>query len=244
MVQAINASALRTLGITARVNDARNGILLTDTTGGSTSHLVVADGDSTQTATKLHIVANTDATSVNSGDLHLQVVSQQTKLADLNGGGGVARGTLTIYNSTGQSAHVNLAQGDIQTVGDLIRAINLLGLNVEAGINSTGDGIALTDTAGGSGTLHVQDSSSTAVADLHLDRSAVHTTVGGRPAQVLDGSTTETIQLAAGDSLADLQSKIAAAGSGSLGAGSSRTAPPGPIAWRFPASVRGTPDGW
>jgi flagellar hook-associated protein 2 len=148
VVQAVNAAGL---GITAQVNDARNGILLTDTTGSSTSHLVVADGDSTQTATKLNIAANTDGTSVNSGDLHLQVVSQQTRLKDLNGGAGVAQGTLTIYNSAGQSGQVNLAQGGIQTMGDLIGQINRLDLNIQAEINATGDGIALTDTSGGSG---------------------------------------------------------------------------------------------
>jgi len=211
VVQAINAAGI---GITARVNDARNGLLLTDTTGSSASHLIVADGESAQTATKLQIAADTENASVNSGDLHLQVISHQTRLKDLNGGAGVAPGTLTIYNSKGQSARVSVAQGGIQTVGDLIRAINRLNLDVQAGINATGDGIALTDFGGGSGQLHVEGDSSTALADLHLNRSSTNTTVGGQPAQLLDGSITETIQLDAGESLADLQSKIQAAGSG------------------------------
>lgn len=211
VIQAINAAGI---GINARVNDARNGILLADTSGGSLGHLIVADGDSTQTATKLQIAADTEAAWVNSGDLHLQVISQQTRLADLNGGAGVASGTLTIYNSKGQSASVNLAQSSVQTIGDVIRAINRLNLDVRAEINATGDGIALVDFAGGSGRLHVASGSSTTAADLHLDRTAADSTVDGRPAQVLDGSTTETIQLAAGESLADLRAKIEAAGAG------------------------------
>ena len=211
VVQAINGSGI---GVTARVNDARNGILLADATGGTTSHLIAANGDATETATKLQIATDTTGASVNSGDLHLQVVSHQTKLSGLNGGAGVAPGTLAIYNSKNQSARINLERSDIQTVGDLIREINRLALDVRAEINATGDGIALTDFAGGSGRLHVESGSSTAVADLHLDRSAANATVDGRAAQVLDGSITETIQLGAGESLADLRAKIEAAKSG------------------------------
>ncbi len=211
VVQAIDSAGI---GIAARVNDARNGILLTDTSGGSLSHLIVADGDSTQTAAKLQIAADTEGASVNSGDLHLQVISHQTRLKELNGGAGVAPGTLTIFNSKNQSAGVNLAQSGVQTIGDVIRAINRLNLDVRAEINATGDGIALVDLAGGNGRLHVESGSSTAVADLHLDRSATNATVDGLPAQVLDGSIAETIQLGAGESLADLRAKIEAAKSG------------------------------
>ncbi len=211
VIAAINASGI---GITARVNDARNGILLADTTGAPSGSLIVADGDATQTATKLKIAVNADRASVNSGDLHLKVISHNTKLDALNGGAGVARANLKIVNSRGQSGWVNLADSEIQTVGDVIRAINRLYLNVRAELNATGDGIALVDSSQGSGRLHVESSGSTAAADLHLDAAAVDTTVDGSPVQLLDGTTTETIQLGADDSLADLRSKIAATGAG------------------------------
>ncbi len=152
---------------------------------------------------------------------------------------GVAQGTLTVTNSLGASDTVDLSQGDIKTVGDLIDAINNLNLNVQAGINATGDGIALTDFAGGHGTLTVQDPSSSAVANLHLTGTVDKTTVNGQPAQVLDGSTTVTISLDSGDSLTDLQSKIAAAGGG-VTARSSPMARPGRTAWSCRARTRAT----
>ncbi|MGQ9574488.1 MAG: flagellar filament capping protein FliD [Thermoguttaceae bacterium] len=210
LLAAINAAGI---GISARVNDARNGILLTDTTGAA-GNLVVADADATQTATRLNLAADIAGTSVNSGDLHLKVVSQFTPLSDLNGGAGVARGRLTIYNSKGERGCVDLATENIQTIGELIRAINRLSLDVRAELNETGDGIALIDFSNGSGRLRVEDPDSTAVADLHLDRAAVDRTVEGSPAQVLDGSITETIQLDSGDSLLDLKSKIEQANAG------------------------------
>src|SRR5208282_2353728 len=43
------------------------------------------------------------------------------------------------------------------TIGDVLGAINATGLGVTASINSTGDGILLTDTAGGGSKLTVKN---------------------------------------------------------------------------------------
>ena len=53
VVAAINDQAT---GVTASINSARNGIVLTDTTGGTASNLIVADGDANESATALGIV--------------------------------------------------------------------------------------------------------------------------------------------------------------------------------------------
>ena len=66
IVEAFNNQAF---GVTAAINSARNGIVLTDTTGATASNLIIADGDSNNTATALRIVANTAATTKNSGSL-------------------------------------------------------------------------------------------------------------------------------------------------------------------------------
>lgn len=168
--------------------------------------IVADDADGTGTATALGIAVDGAVTSVNSGDLHLQVVSMNTPLADLNGGAGVADGTLTLTNSAGQGATLTV-KSSMQTVGDVVNAINKLGvgtgLDITASINATGDGILLTDTAGGGGALTVAAGSSTTAADLGLIGSNVQST-----GTTINGTTTQTINLAAGDSLQTLVSDI------------------------------------
>src|SRR5205823_2578928 len=66
VITAINGAGI---GITASYNSAKNGILLTDTTGVTASNLIAANGDATNTATKLGLAASVAATSINSGNL-------------------------------------------------------------------------------------------------------------------------------------------------------------------------------
>ncbi len=211
VIDAINAAGI---GITARINGARTGIDLIDTTGGSSSPMLVASADGQQTAEKLNLAVNDAVTVKSSGDLHLQVVAHNTRLADLNGRAGVARGTLTIQDSTGKRAVLNLNETGIETAGDVIQAIHRLNLSVRAEINDTGDGIRLVDTGGGSLALAVSEGSSTAAKDLHLLGGTKTIEVGGQPTQVVDGSTTYTVELDATDSLADLRQKINDLGAG------------------------------
>jgi flagellar hook-associated protein 2 len=176
VIALINAAGV---GIEARVNEARNGVELVDTTGSTAGNLVVADGDATSTADKLQIAVDEAVGSVNSGDLQLQVVSRSTRLTELNGGRGIARGKITLYDSEGRSAVINLGLDSVQTVGDVIRQINRQGLMVRAELNERGDGIRLRDLAQGSHTLRVEEKTSTTAADLHLLGQAVEADVGG-----------------------------------------------------------------
>jgi flagellar hook-associated protein 2 len=195
------------LGITASYNQADNGIALTDTTGATTSNLIVADGDATNSASKLHITTNAAATSVDSGNLARQTVSRATLLSSYNGGQGVGTGTFQITNSLGATGTINLNTLKPTTIGDVIDAINNLGLHVTAQINDTGDGIKLTDSAGGSGTLSVADQGTgKSAANLHLTGTATGTT--------LDGSTTIKIDVTNTDTLTSLVQKINALGVG------------------------------
>jgi flagellar hook-associated protein 2 len=198
VIEAINGAGL---GITAAYNSARNGIALTDTTGATVSNLIVADGDTTSTATKLGLAGNVATTTINSGNLQRQVVSRGTLLSGYNGGQGVSTGAIKITDSNGTTRTLNLGAIKPKTVGDVIDAINGLGFGVKAQINAAGDGIALVDTAGGSSTLTVADQGTGhAAADLHLAGTATGTTI--------DGSTTLKIELAAGETLDDLVGKI------------------------------------
>jgi len=190
-------------GITARVNAARNGIELVDTTGEAAGQLVVSG----ETAEKLGLDVSADVTSVNSGDLHLRIVSPSTRLASLNGGAGVATGLFTIIDSAGGRSTINV-RSSAQTVGDVIREINHVSSSVRAEINDTGDGIVLRDLKNGSGPLTVQAGSGTTAKDLHLLHAAQEVEIDGQTSQAIDGSMIETIELGADDSLEDLRAKI------------------------------------
>lgn len=192
VVDAINAAEV---GIVAGVNRAQNGIQLTDTTGLQSSNLIVANADATHTAERLGIAVDDDVTVTGTGDMHLQVVAENTRLADLNGGAGVAEGSFRIQDSRGNQRELVLRGGDLDTVGDLVRQINRLGLDLYAEINQTGDGLRIVDTGGGAGTLTVKEGSSTTAADLHLLDDAKQIDLDGQPAQVIDGSATYVIEL-------------------------------------------------
>jgi flagellar hook-associated protein 2 len=216
-IQTQNAAqpSAQAVGITAEVNAAGNGIQLVDTSGGS-GPLTAANSDSANdgssdglaTAVKLGFAtaSGPGASSsgvLNSGDLHLRAVSQNTLLSSYNGGAGVAPGSFQITDSKGNVSTIQVTSSD-QTIGDVISAINRGTSGVHAAVNSTGDGIVLTDTANGSGTLSVAEGSSTTASDLNL--LTAETTVGGT--QTINGSTTRTITLKAGDTLTDLQNDI------------------------------------
>ena len=84
---------------------------------------------------------------------------------------------------------------NIQTIGDLLKAINPSGLQVLAEINDTGDGIVIRDANGGSGSLKIAEAGSTTAADLNmLGAATTHDST-----QVIDGSMTRTIDLSAID---------------------------------------------
>jgi flagellar hook-associated protein 2 len=209
IVSTINTHAT---GVTAAINSARNGIVLTDTTGLTASNFIVADGDANNTATALGITANGTATTVNGGALNRQQVSEATLLSSLNGGAGIDVGDLKITGTTGHLGAVDLnKQDDVAvTVGDVISRINaLVGVGVEARINDRGDGIELVDTAGGTGKITVTEvGNRTSAKDLHILGTSTAVTIGGVPTQVIDGTATSTVTIDADDKLTDVVSKI------------------------------------
>ncbi|MBI1899674.1 MAG: flagellar filament capping protein FliD [Planctomycetia bacterium] len=205
VVAAINAAPI---GIDASINAARNGILLKDTTGAMASNLIVANGDATNTADKLQIAVNAAVTSVNSGNLKRQSMSESTLLSSLNGGAGVRKGKFRVVSSTGATFTVDISAASITTVGDVIEKIKDVVSGVDVRIDDSGDGLLLIDTAGGSGTLTVQESGGHTAADLNILGSAVSMTIGGAPGKGIDGSTTYSITLDADDTLGDLVTAI------------------------------------
>ncbi len=210
VIDAINDAGI---DVSARVNDARNGITITDNTGSSGS-LIIASADATNSAEALGLVVNDTVSSFDTGSLDRQTVSEQTLLSELNGGRGVAGNSFIIEDGEGKSGAVNIAALGIETVGDVIDAVNGLSLKVKARINDSGDGILLIDTSG-EGEISVRESGSgTAAADLHLLGGTKEIDINGQLTTVVDGSTVFEFEIGEEDSLEDLVDKINASGAG------------------------------
>ncbi|MFZ5829795.1 MAG: flagellar filament capping protein FliD [Planctomycetota bacterium] len=210
VILSINQAAQSSgVGIIARVNAAKTGIELTDTTGRTDGNLQVTSAGGSQTAEQLGIAVDAAVSRVDSGDLHLQVVSENTKLASLNGGAGVAEGSFTIYDSHGAKATIDLrASGGIKTIGELIRAINRTALSVHAELSDNGDGIQIRDLDNAGQELRIVEGSTTTARDLNLLGGAVERQIDGEARWVIDGRTTRTITLDSDDTLTDLRDKI------------------------------------
>ncbi|MFA5864613.1 MAG: flagellar filament capping protein FliD [Phycisphaerae bacterium] len=193
------------IGIQASLNETRTGIVIKDLTGSTTANLKISDVDST-TANDLHIAIDSAANQVDAGNNHLQYISENTLLSQLNGGTGVAAGSFSITDSAGNKATVVLSSANLstKTVGDLLDLIKGQGVGISAAINATGDGIAITDTAGGAGTLTIGNvGSSTTASNLNIAKMA--DTPG---AATIDGSFEYKISIGGSDTLQALADKI------------------------------------
>jgi flagellar hook-associated protein 2 len=195
--------------ITARVNAEGNGIELKDASGSSASNLMFVASDGTASSLGIDTgVSGVAAASTNGSDLDARVLSEQTRLADMNGGQGVAKGQFRITNRTGASAIVDLTQDDDVTLGDVISEINTRGIGVTASINETGDGILLTDSTSGGGRLKVEEvGSGTTAKDLNILGQAPVSTPGR-----LDGSYEVSIDVSSAHGLDDVAALINASG--------------------------------
>jgi len=198
------------LGVLAEVNDAGNGIVLRDTTGQFASNFIVSNADGTNSATLLNIEHDATTTTVNSGNLERQFVSEQTRLDDLRGGQGIERGKVLILNSAGVARLFDLNDTTIETVGDLVDKINSeASLQVEATINDAGDGISLVDKSSGSGSLTVSEGGNTnTAAQLGILGSSEKVDIDGIPRNVITGSQVTTVDIESGDTLQTVIDKI------------------------------------
>src|SRR6202035_3998370 len=106
----------------------------------------------------------------------------------------------------GAQSEIDLTSGTAVTLGDVINNINARGIGVTASINTTGDGLLLTDTTGGAAKLTVKDENGTAASDLNIAGIATGTTI--------DGSFTKTLTLDQNDTLNTVIKKINALGAG------------------------------
>ncbi len=205
VISAINATSA-TSHIAASVNTCGNGILITDTSDG-TGNLGVADLDDGTLAEELGIAGTHATTLVNGGNLQLKYISENTLLEDLNYGAGIRTGRFQITDSAGLISLINVTENQ-RTLQDIINLINSGTADVTARINDHGDGLLITDNAGGSEPL--------SIVDLEGSLTAADLNIAGESADgetTIDGSYEITIEVDADDTLNDLVSKINSAAS-------------------------------
>jgi flagellar hook-associated protein 2 len=185
--------------VRASLKESGNGIMLEDTSGGSGS-LIIADAGST-TAAELGIAGSFGVTvaQVRGANMQRQWVNENTVLKTYNGGRGVTAGKFTITNSNGVMATIDLTSTDA-TLGDVIKKINAASIDVTASINANGDGLLLTDTAGGASSMVVKEVSGRTASDLNI--------AGTATANAINGSFEKTITLDATDTLDTVTTKI------------------------------------
>ncbi len=196
-------------GVVASLNSSKTGITIQDTTNATTSNLVIANADSTNTATKLNIEFDDASSKVDTGNVGLQFVHENTKLSELNQGRGISFGEFTITDSSGSSAKLNFGSNAPKTVGDVLKRINDLNVGVEARLNDSGDGFYLIDTAGGTGKLKVVDSgAATSAADLGIAGESIEKTIDGESEVVIEGKQNFKLSVKSGDKLSDVVANI------------------------------------
>ena len=208
IVNEINTNAT---DVTAAINSDGSGIVLTDTTGNTSNNLIVADNGGSTVAADLGITLDSAVTSVNSGALDRQTLSEATALSSVSGGLGVKTiGDITIIDTNGVRTGIDLNKvgEEAETIGDVIDAINASGAKVLARLNDTGDGILILDTAGGAGSITISDLSGTVAADLGLAGTSVEVDIQGTPTEVIDGTSITTVTIDQDDTLEDIVETI------------------------------------
>ncbi|HVT82446.1 MAG TPA: flagellar cap protein FliD N-terminal domain-containing protein, partial [Phycisphaerae bacterium] len=115
-------------------------------------------------------------------------LDDSAKLASLNGGSGVARGTIRITDRSGASTLVDLS--DAVDINDVVDALNsTTGVSIAAAIRN--DRLVITDNSGGAGTLAIGNTGGTTTAtDLGLTAVAAGGTLTGNSITGIKGTTT------------------------------------------------------
>lgn len=205
IIRLINDSGL---GIEARLNEGNGGFRIRDLTGGNANPLSITSSDTT--ATKLGIAGTASGRVIDGTDLGRPIVTASTPLSQLRQGKGITPGTITINDSTGKQATIDLSDADKITVGEFVSRVNAADLSLNASLNPTGDGFRIIDSGNGSGKLTITDAvDGKTAADLGLTGTATTTSLGplGK-LQTLASAERQTINITATDSIDSIAAKF------------------------------------
>lgn len=163
VITAINGAGIN---VTASINSAGNGLLLTDTSATITQALTVTESGGGTVAQELGILGSRDGNLVGQ-DLD-PVLTTATPISALNGGSGLTLGPVQVTNGS-LSGTVNLSGAT--TINDVITTLNSAGLNLTASINSQGNGLQVVSSVA---------TTTAVIADVPGGNTASILGIGGR----------------------------------------------------------------
>lgn len=177
VIKRINSSL--DIGVRASVDGDK--IVLTDTTGSTSQNLSVIDLADGKAAESLGLVQSVASNTLNGTDINYLGVN--TPLSALNDGLGVRTKTggpdLVVTARDGSTRNITL--GTARTVGEVITKLNdAAGGKYTASLVAGANGIRITDTSGGGGTLSIANATgSNAATDLGLVKNGTGNTLDG-----------------------------------------------------------------
>jgi flagellar hook-associated protein 2 len=203
---AVDDTTSAALSLTARYNELGTGIEVVDSSGATSSNLIIADVGGGSVAADLGLTVDVANTSVDSSSLGVRRVGLQTSLTDFTADGeSVAAGSFLITDSAGNQESIAISSSST-SIGDVLQRINAASIaQVTARLNETGDGFVIEDNAGGAGTLTIEEVGSTTAADLRILGTGVVGTGGNQGISAQDQAV---ITIEADDTLDTLVTKI------------------------------------
>jgi flagellar hook-associated protein 2 len=176
VVNKINTSQALAGKVTATISSDGNRLELTDLTSGAEA-FSVANGLLGTAADDLGLTVNAVGSTLTGARLTSGL--NDTLLRSVNGGAGIQTfGNLNITNRDGVLSAIDLT--GVETLKELVAAINSQATEVTAAINSSHSGIVLNDVSGGTASNFIVESAggATTAADLGIATNAATTQVG------------------------------------------------------------------
>ena len=177
VLSAINEE--NSLSVTASTSGGQ--IILTDSSGSTTSNLIVEEVGTGTTATDLGIQQSVAATTLTGSEVYY--LTEDFTLDQLNDGNGVFQfdGADDLRFTTTDGTQIDVNLDDVFDLGELVSAVNDHASNGGKLTAALSNGrLVLTDNAAGGGTLTVVDiNSGNSVEALGLDNAAVGNTLTG-----------------------------------------------------------------
>lgn len=180
-------NAVSDLKVTAKIDGDR--IVLTDSSGGTSSNLKVQEVDGGITASQLGLGGvNTSSTTANGDDVVF--LSSATRIDTLRDGRGIRFGdgndiAITLRDGTAFNADLNEEDdGTPVTIGELVDRINALNPGkLSAKVSTNGNAIELVDLTSGGGNFVVSDINGKVASDLGLVQTTAGSTITGTRVQ-------------------------------------------------------------
>jgi flagellar hook-associated protein 2 len=168
-------------GIAVTASTSGGSLVLTDTSGSTSSDLIVEEVGTTSTAADLGILQSVTADSLTGSDVYY--LTEDFTLDQLNDGNGVFKteGSADLKITALDATEIEVDLDEVFNLTELIDAINSHEDNGGKVTASLSNGqLVLTDSTGGGGSLTVEDINGAAVVEgLGLDNAAVGNTLTG-----------------------------------------------------------------